>query len=79
VYFRVKDTQACRPLQEKKRDPYRSLRARLLHHGLNLKSFARMHSYAYTTVHSAARGLRGGVKSVKIRKHLEEVANAPTQ
>lgn len=38
-----------------------------------------MHSYAYTTVHSAARGLRGGVKSVKIRKHLEEVANAPTQ
>lgn len=54
--------------------PYRSLRARLLQHGLNLKKFAEQRGYPISTVYCAATGTRGGAASVKVRAELEALA-----
>jgi len=55
-------------------DDYSKLRGSLLHRGYTLRSFAHEYGYAYTSVVAAARRDRAGVVTVKIRKHLEEVA-----
>jgi len=52
---------------------YQSLRGRLIQRGYTLRSFALAHHYSVPTVYLAARGLRAGVESIKIRKHLEEM------
>lgn len=43
--------------------------------GLTLTSWARLNGYPVSTVHSAARGIRAGVKAFKVMTHLEEVQN----
>lgn len=55
---------------------YKALRARLIEKGMTLRSFAAAHGLPYPTVYCAARGTRAGIKSVQIRRRLEEVANA---
>lgn len=53
---------------------YRELRARLIEKGNTLSSWARAHGYPLTTVYGAARGQRSGVKAIRIRKQLEQLA-----
>lgn len=55
---------------------YQQLRARLIHKGTNLSRWAKSHGYPSTTVYLAARGERGGVRAVHIKKELEEYASA---
>lgn len=53
---------------------YDSLRATLIGKGTNLRRWAADRGYPATTVYGAARGLRGGIRSVRIRRELEEFA-----
>jgi hypothetical protein len=55
---------------------YRALRANLIHRGFSLRSFALAFHYAPPTVYAAARRQRAGKQTMKIRKHLEEIAYA---
>ena len=52
---------------------YETLRAKLIHRGLTLRSFAIRKGYSVQTVYSAAKRKRHGVKSVQIIKELEEL------
>lgn len=55
---------------------YNDLRSALIARGMYLTTWAVKRGYPYTTVVSAAKGERKGVKSSKIRRELEETANA---
>lgn len=55
---------------------YRELRARLIRAGYTLRSFAEAFGYKAPTVYCAARGTRAGIITTKIKRHLEEIANA---
>lgn len=60
----------------KARTNYRELRAQLIRRGYTLRTFAQRFGFNEQTVYSAAKGLRHGVMSVRIRAKLEEVAYA---
>lgn len=56
---------------------YAELRARLIKRGYTLRSFALRFGYSVPTVYFAARGLRAGVQSSRISKHLKRIVHAP--
>lgn len=51
---------------------YDRLRSRLLLQGYTIRSWALKHGHQPNTVYQAAKGKRNGVKSVPIRRQLEE-------
>lgn len=55
---------------------YGQLRSRLIAKGTNINRWAAEHGYPPTTVYDAARGSRAGIEAVKIKRLLEEFANA---
>lgn len=54
---------------------YRTLRAKLIARGTNLKRFAEAKGYPLTTVYYAASGSRAGVTAVRIHQEILEAAN----
>lgn len=50
---------------------YQELRWRLLRRGFSLRGWALKQGYPVTTVYSAARGERIGVRSMRIARELE--------
>lgn len=50
------------------------MRARLIERGTNFKRFAEERGLPASSVYEAAKGLRHGIKAVKIKKELEALA-----
>lgn len=60
-------------------EAYLDLRIRMIQRGFTLRSFAMSNGYPVPSVYMAARGLRAGIKSVKILNHLKQIAYATAQ
>ena len=54
---------------------YQRLKEGLIQRGTNVVRWAAANGYPVTTVYGAARGLRAGIKAVKIRRALEAFLN----
>jgi hypothetical protein len=57
------------------KEEYAALKSKLIRKGTNINRWAAQHGYPFTTVYDAAKGVRAGIKAIKIKRQLEAFAN----